>query len=353
MRDHGVVNFFETSSWSLTSRDFDSLAAGAALLGSGGGGDGRIGQNLLSSLPPEASVVAVRADGLPDDASVVHVGTVGSPDVVSERLLDPADFAQAAETVAGLVGRDVDAIGCVEVGGLNALISVLVSAHLGVPIVDGDLMGRAFPRIHMTLLSAHGRRSTPLSLVSPSRDAAVLKDGSPRRLEAMLSAIVSSMGGAAALAVYPVFAAELRQIGMGPSLSHCLDIGRAFRRNMHCKTTELIEVIGGQLVAEGVVEEVRNGNLSSLTVVNNRRRSTARIDFIDEFLAVTVDGAPAASTPEIIIVVDRTANRPLRCDEVTRGLSVVVATLPNIHEWPEDALSLVGPAAFGIEIVEG
>lgn len=122
---------------------------------------------------------------------------------------------------------------------------------------------------------------------------------------------------------------------------------------MHCKTTELIEVIGGQLVAEGVVEEVRNGNLSSLTVVNDLRRSTARIDFIDEFLAVTVDGAPAASTPEIIIVVDRTTNRPLRCDEVTRGLSVVVATLPSIHEWPEDALSLVGPAAFGMDVGEG
>ena len=251
VRDHGAVNTSKASSWSLTPDDFDSLAAGAALLGSGGGGDGRIGQNLLSILPPDTRVTVVLAEELPDDASVIHVGTVGSPDVVSERLLDPADFARAAKAVADLVERDVDAIGCIEIGGLNALISVLVSVHIGVPIVDGDLMGRAFPRIHMTLLSAHGRRSTPLSLVSPSRDVAVLKDGSPRRLEAMLSAIVSSMGGAAALAIYPVLAAELRQIGMGPSLSHCLDIGRAFRRNMNRKTTELTELIGGQLVAEG------------------------------------------------------------------------------------------------------
>ncbi|WP_420095454.1 DUF917 domain-containing protein [Brevibacterium sediminis] len=346
------MNSFGTSMWSLTPHDFDSLAAGAALLGSGGGGDGRIGQNLLSIVPPETSVAVVPADELPDDASVVHVGTVGSPDVVSERLLDPADFARAAETVAELVGRDVDVIGCIEIGGLNALISVLVSAHIGVPIVDGDLMGRAFPRIHMTLLSAHGRECAPLSLVSPSRDVAVLKDGSPRRLEAMLSAVVSSMGGAAALAVYPVLGEELQQIGMGPSLSHCLDIGRAFRRNVHSKTTELIDFIGGQLVAEGAIEEVRNGNLSSLTVVNDLRRSAARIDFMDEFLAVTVDGAPVASTPEIIIVLDRTTNRPLRCNEVTRGLSVVVSTLPNIHEWPEGALSLVGPEAFGMDVGE-
>src|SRR5699024_11948567 len=122
-------------------------------------------------------------------------------------------------TVANLVGRDVDAIGCVEVGGLNALISVLVSAYIGVPIVDGDLMGRAFPRIHMTLLSAHGRRSAPLSLVSPSKDIAVLKDGSPRRLEAMLSAIVSSMGGQPARAAYPVMAPGPRQSERGRSWS--------------------------------------------------------------------------------------------------------------------------------------
>lgn len=346
------MNSFRSSSWTLTPDDFDALAAGAALLGSGGGGDGRIGWNLLNVLPHDTGVSVVSAEDLPEDASVVHVGTVGSPDVVSERLLDPADFARAAETVADMVGREVDAIGCIEIGGLNALISVLVAAHLHVPIVDGDLMGRAFPRIHMTLVSAHGGQSIPLSLVSPGNDVAVLKGGSPRRLEAMLSAIVGSMGGAAALAIYPVLAAELRQIGMGPSLSHCVGIGRAFRRNMNRKTTELTELIGGRIVAEGVVEEIRGGDLSSLTVVNDLRQSAARIDFIDEFLAVTVDGVVVASTPEIIIVVDRTTNRPLRCDEVTRGISVVVSTLPSIHEWPEDALSLVGPQAFGIDLGE-
>lgn len=341
--------------WSLTPDDFESLAAGSALLGSGGGGDGRIGQNLLSVLPSDTRIEVVSAEALPDDAGVVHVGTVGSPDVVSERLLDPADFARAAEAIAELVGRDVDAIGCIEVGGLNTLISVLVSAHLGVPIIDGDLMGRAFPRIHMTLLSAHGQQSTPLSLVSPSQDVALLKDGSPQRIEAMLAAIVSAMGGAAALAIYPVYAAELRSIGMGPSLSHCLEIGRAFVGNVNRETTELTNLIGGQLVAEGVIEEISSGNESdpsSLTIVNSLLQTVARIDFIDEFLAVTVDGVCVAITPEIIIALDRTTNRPLRCDEVTRGQSVVVSTLPSIHEWPEEALSLVGPQAYGLNLGE-
>nr|WP_252199470.1 DUF917 domain-containing protein [Brevibacterium sp. RIT 803] len=339
----------------MTPDDFEPLAAGSALLGSGGGGDGRIGQNLLSVLPSDTNVEVVTAEALPDDAGVVHVGTAGSPDVVSERLLDPADFARAAEAIAELVGREVDAIGCIEIGGLNALIGVLVAAHLGVPIVDGDLMGRAFPRIQMTLLSAHGQQSTPLSLVSPSQDVALLKDGSPRRVEAMLTAIISAMGGAAAAALYPVRAAQLRSIGMGRSLSHCLDIGRAFLENVDRETAELANVIGGQVVAEGVVEEIRGGDepdLSSLTVVNSMFQSTARVDFIDEFLAVTVDGVCVAKTPEIIIVLNRTTNRPLRCDEVIRGQSVVVSTLPSIHEWPKEALPLVGPKAYGLDLEE-
>lgn len=360
-----IVNFSSSpasspdssTTWSLTAGDFETLSAGASLLGSGGGGDVWIGRSLLAVLRDDTAVEVVAPEALPAEARVVHVGSVGSPDVVAERLVDPSDIARAASAVAAAVSADarIDAIGCIEVGGLNALIAVLVAGHLGVPIIDGDLMGRAFPRIHMTLLAAHGHPSTPLAVVSPAGDVAVVHDGSPRRIEAMLAALVDSVGAAAALAIYPVTAGHLGEIGMRRSLSRCLEIGRSFLAHAGGEATELTRVLGGRPVAVGVVEQIRPGDEAepgSITVTNSVRGSVARIDFIDEFLGVTVDGVCLARTPEIIIALDGTTNRPLRCDEIVRGRSVVVATLPSIHEWPGDAVSLVGPAAYGLDLGE-
>ena len=38
---------------------------------------------------------------------------------------------------------------CAEVGGMNSLEPLLVSAILGLPVVDGDGMGRAFPMLQV------------------------------------------------------------------------------------------------------------------------------------------------------------------------------------------------------------
>ena len=38
---------------------------------------------------------------------------------------------------------------CVEVGGINSLEPLLVSGKIGLPAVDADGMGRAFPMLHV------------------------------------------------------------------------------------------------------------------------------------------------------------------------------------------------------------
>ena len=45
--------------------------------------------------------------------------------------------------------QKVSAILCIEAGGLNSTIPFVAAAKLGLPIVDGDAMGRAFPELQM------------------------------------------------------------------------------------------------------------------------------------------------------------------------------------------------------------
>lgn len=342
-----------THSRLLTAGQVDALAAGATLLGSGGGGDVALGAQLLSHALGERPVPIVDAADLVPDALVVHVGVVGAPDVLSERLIAPGDLAAAARAVAGHLGGSLAAAGIIEIGGLNAAIGVLAAAQLQVPVIDGDLMGRAFPRIGQATLAVAGHGAAPLALVSAEGDCVLIPVSSARSAERLVAACTLAMGGAAALALYPVSAGVLAALGVRASLTACLALGRHYLSGREAGPAGLVQRLGGRLVCEGRVDEIRprlGQAPGSLTLAGRPGGSVVRVDYLDEFLAVTVDGRTVAVTPDIIVALDPSGRKPLRCDEVRAGQTLVVFTLGPLHAWPASARAVVGPAGFGLEL---
>lgn len=340
----------------FTAEDVDALAAGATLLGSGGGGAVDVGAQLLRHLLKERSVELVPAAALPRGALVVHVGLVGGPDVLAERLIHPRDLALATEAVVEHLGGRLDAAGVIEIGGINGLIGVLAAAQLGVPLVDGDLMGRAFPSINKTTLAVAGHQATPLAMVSPAGDTVVVPVSSARMAEALVAATAGAMGGAAVLALYPCSAQVLETVGVRGSVSACLALGEAYLDPATTATTPLVDRLGGTLILEGRVDEIRprvGPQPGSMTLTDHGTGSTARIDYLDEFLAVTRDGITVAATPDVIVALDPSNRAPLRADQVRLGQPLVLFSLPALHSWPDAASRVVGPAAFGLDLEPG
>jgi hypothetical protein len=330
----------------------DALAAGAVLLGSGGGGDVAVAAQLLRQLLGSRSVEVVAAKSLPPDALVVHVGVVGAPDVLAERLIAPEDFAIAARAVVAQVGGELSAVGVIEIGGVNAMIPVLTAAQLGLPVVDGDLMGRAFPRISQTTLALAGHRAEPLAVVSPAFDTVIVPTCSAKAAESLVTSCVAAMGGAAALALYPTTATVLAAVGVPGSLSSCVKLGGTYLSAL-LGTVELADRLGGRRVFEGRVEELlpRDGPTpGSITLGDHGSGSTVRIDYLDEFLAVTMDGTTLACTPEVVVALDPRTRQPLRTDQIRLGQTLVLLTLPALHQWPDEARTVVGPPAFGLDL---
>lgn len=60
--------------------------------------------------------------------------------------------------------RQVSALTCLEVGGLNSIQPLLVGALTGLPVLDVDGMGRAFPELQMFLPHVYGCEHCPSSL---------------------------------------------------------------------------------------------------------------------------------------------------------------------------------------------
>ena len=73
-------------SWRITADSIRGLARGAAVLGTGGGGDPYIGSLLARQAVGDGFVEVVPLEELPDDAMVVTAAMMGAPTVMIEKL---------------------------------------------------------------------------------------------------------------------------------------------------------------------------------------------------------------------------------------------------------------------------
>src|SRR5882757_10794661 len=185
--------------------DSVDFARGAAFLGTGGGGDPYIGRLLLEqALRRSGPAQVVSVEALDDDALVVPVGGMGAPTVVVEKIIGFAEGERVLRALETRIGRKATALMSAEIGGLNALYPAAMAAHLGLPLVDGDGMGRAFPELQMVSFNIFGQRLAPLVMGNESGDTVIIESNDNHRLEMLARPVVVPMGGTAMVALCPM-----------------------------------------------------------------------------------------------------------------------------------------------------
>ena len=140
-------------SWTIGIDDLEALAIGAAILGTGGGGDPHIGRVMAEAAMRENGPVTVYdVDELDDDMWVIPIAGMGAPTVLFEKVPRGTEPVAAFSRLEGHLGA-VGALPCpIEAGGINSLVPLQVAAALKRPMVDADGMGRAFPELYMQTL---------------------------------------------------------------------------------------------------------------------------------------------------------------------------------------------------------
>lgn len=335
----------------LVSKDVSALAMGATLLGSGGGGGTDLGARILVKALGDRSVELVAAGDLPDDVVIVHAGLAGSPDVYAERLIDPQDLVRAIQAVVDAVGQPLGAIGILEIGGINALLAPAAAALLGVPLVDGDLMGRTYPtllqhvcRARPSLASRRGRRAIgrhgPVPAVVPGHGGA------------LQPALRQGVRGAAAAAYYPVAPADLAEFGVAGSVSACLALGERFLAAQSHSLRALAQAVSALHLVSGRVVSITPSEADcpgTLVLSNPTTGEIVRVDFRDEFLVLAVDGEVRHVVPDVIVVLEGASHRVLHVDEVHVGQTIAVLALPSVPRPAATETAFLGPVGFGLD----
>ncbi len=348
--------------WLLTEDRLEALVIGAAVLGTGGGGDPYVGRLMARrALAEHGPVTVLDPAELPDDALCAMSAVMGAPTVLVEKLPGGEEQLRAFRSLEARLGRTITHVICAEVGGLNSTLPVVAAARTGLPLVDADAMGRAFPEIQMSTPTLYGIGATPMALADDKGNTVVIEAADNHWTERLARSITIDMGAAAFIALYVQTGAQVKEAMIAGSLRFAEEIGMAVLRARADKrdpVAALLERTGGVRLFRGKVVDVARrteaGFARGHVLVEGfgpDAGATLRIEFQNENLVARRDGEVVATVPDLITVLDAESAEPVTTEELRYGFRVVVVGMPCDRRWRTAAgLDLVGPRYFGYDL---
>ena len=215
----------------LKPTDLIDLARGAAFLGTGGGGDPYIGRLMVEQAMREGhDVEIIDLDSVPDDALVIPTAMMGAPTVIVEKLPGGEETIASLRKLEAYLGRKAFATMPIEVGGINSTMPLVLGARLGLPIVDADGMGRAFPELQMETFAVYGVPGAPMVVSNEHGDSALIETADNRMLEWLACGVTVRMGGTSFIAEYAMDGKTAKRTSVPGTLSLAIEIGACIRR---------------------------------------------------------------------------------------------------------------------------
>lgn len=342
--------------WRITSDSIRGLARGAAVLGTGGGGDPYVGALLAQQAIGDGHVDVVPLRDVPDDALVITAAMMGAPTVMVEKLPSLDEVLAPVRMLADSLGREVTHIACAEVGGVNSTIPVAAAAALGLPLVDGDGMGRAFPELQMVLPTLYGITASPLGIADDKGNTAVLRTVDNRWTERIARVAAVEMGCSIMISGFPMTGAQARESLVQDSLSLCVELGERIERaraEHRDPVAAVVERLGGRELFAGKVVDVARATTTGFARGGARiegEAGTLALSFQNEHLVAQLDERVLVTTPDLIIVLEHDSGEPITTEALRYGQRVRVVAAPADERWhSEGGLALAGPSYFGYE----
>jgi DUF917 family protein len=296
---------------------------------------------------------------LADDDMVAVVSNMGAPLVGQERLSDPDIAARPVRMMEDFLGRRFRAVMSVEIGGGNAFQPLLVAARTGLPVVDADAMGRAFPEAQMTSFAIAELAPFPLTLADVrDNEVIVTRTEGWKWMERISRKVCTEVGSIAATCKAPRTGAEVKRYGILYTTTQAITLGRAVHeaRQRHADpVAATLDAMRGKLVFRGKIVDVQRRTTEGFL------RGTARIAglgddhgavfgvaFQNEYAVGWRDGRVVVTTPDLICALDSVSGEAIGTESLRYGqrVSIVALPAPAILRTPK-GLAHVGPRAFG------
>ncbi|MFC3395875.1 DUF917 domain-containing protein [Brenneria rubrifaciens] len=354
----------------IDASTIDDIALGAAVLGTGGGGDPYIGSLMVKQVLQQTSPIPIlNLDDIEDDNLLIPCSMIGATTVVVEKIMSAGQFVSAFDAMESVLGQSIFATFPIEVGGINSLIPFIVAAQKGLPVVDCDAMGRAFPEAQMVTFFLDGLTSAPNTLADEKGNSVILNPIDGIWSERLSRAITEQMGAACAMCDYPLRGHQLKQSAIKGTLSLAQNIGRILR--LACQSGSnpiqaLQSVLNAHVIAAGKVVDMERRTTGGfargkvlLEGMGSFKGELFTVLFQNELLLAyrsSENHAPTqdnllAVVPDLISILDSESGRPIITEQLRYGQRVNVIAYPCNEKWrTPKGLDVAGPGYFGYPV---
>ncbi len=344
----------------IGKKELENLAIGATVLGSGGGGNTNyellLAKHKVDNYGP---IDLISIQDLSKDDLIVPVAFMGAPLVFTEKLSSGKEFKAIIESIEKHFSKKPTAIMSAEIGGANALTAFKISAQLGLPVLDADLLSRAFPELQINSAALKNIPLCPAFLADCHANSIIINTNDNFKLEAFARSITVEMGSSAALAVALMTGEQAKKAAISGTVTQAILIGEIItnaKKNNINPVKELVKKIDAKFIGSGAItnieQSIKSGFLKgNVTIENKDLELTILIEYQNENLIAYANNKVVATTPDIITILDSQTGIAITTDALLYGVQVSIIAIRANEIWQtKEGLKLVSPKAFGYDI---
>ena len=347
----------------VTTADIELIGIGAGILGTGGGGNPYLGglhlRRVIAERGPQS---VVDPFDLADDALVCVVGSIGAPTVSVEKLPEGTEMLRAIRLLEKHLKRQFDAIAIAEIGGANAMQPLIAGLQAGIPTVDSDAMGRAFPEVDMSTFLFSGEvMVAPFAMTEAGVNSVVVPHTVNNKwAERIARNIAVTTGARAALAGEVMSGAHVKKTGVHYTLTLAHALGKRVKeaqKQRHDVPEAIVEMLDGEVIFRGKIMDVNRRTTQggfargTLELISFDAADRLWIEFQNEYLIARINDEVRVTVPDLICIVLEETGEPVTTEVLRYGTRVAVLAVPAPEQLKTPAaLAVVGPEAFGYDV---
>jgi len=358
-----------------TIEDCEDLLEGALWMGTGGGGSYQEGIDLLGKVINEGlSPAWVDPEVIADGVWTVTIGLHGSiapltPETLKEiqdqELTEATDewyLIKAVKELGQALGYEFGCIVPAELGPDSVAIPLAVGARLGIPVVDGDYIGRAVPEETQSTYCLYGKNSHLFAGADRWGNTVFVKNAvNTHALERMAKMLAVASYGDIAVATTPLPARDMKEIIVSGTLTKCFDIGKTLRKARDNGSDPInagVALVNGWRLFDGIISrletEDRDGYYFGTVFVDGTGVNFGQkleVWFKNENQITWMNGKPWICSPDLVTFLDSKSGTGIYNSALKEGDEITAVGMKGVEGFRSEAgLKLAGPRHFGFDI---
>lgn len=312
------------------------IIKGSTILGTGGGGRY---DSALSVLEKMSMSEMISIDELGDDDIVITAygaGGLTKEKNSSSVILDGIALLQKQLT------KKIAAVVPVEIGPYAIAQAFEMAEILGVPVVDGDLVGcRSVPEIFIELVTLADLKRTPLVLGNNEGDLLLIdREADAVSLERIVRSFADVSVSNSYVLGYPFDKTQLETCLAKGSVSYCLEVVGDLNSQF--------EKIGGGRIVSDSKKESEGFTKGTLEIKGDG--DSFKVEYKNEFLILFKDGELVVTCPDFICIVDRETGLGINNGDKNIAKDVDIYIKSAIEQWlTSEGIALFSPRNLGYD----